>query len=245
MKKFACTVMGMLLCAGLFSGCGTSLEADHSVVYVDKKGAVVSLDVEEMDQEYYDETELETFVDEAVKEYTDANGSGTVKVNGLTMEDGTAKLQMKYKTTEDYAKFNGIELYQGKVVEALAAGYVFDGDFAKVEDGVVTGAATKQEIYAEEDMKVVIIKANTDVKIDGTICYVSCDNVNLTGADSVSIREGYYLDNGSNGASDAATADENVSVGATENAAETLAGQETVVEDGAFETEVYTFIVYK
>lgn len=251
MKKLACTVISMLLCAGLLSGCGTSLEADHSVVYVDKKGAVVSLDVEEMDQEYYDETELETFVDEAVKEYTDANGSGSVKVNSLAVDNGIAKLQMQYKTAGDYTKFNGIELYQGKIVEALAAGYVFDGDFARVEDGVVTGTATKQEIYAEEDLKVVIIKANTDVKIEGTICYVSCDNVSLTGSDSVSIREGYYLDNGSNEGADNVTADESQSVSATEDAvtgeeaAEAFKEQEEAVEDGAFETEVYTFIVYK
>lgn len=257
MKKIACTVMGMLLCAGLISGCGTSLEAEHSVVYVDKKGEVVSLDVEEMDQEYYDETELETFVDEAVKEYTDANGKGSVKVDSLAVENGIAKLQMQYKTAEDYTKFNGIELYQGKIVEALAAGYIFEGDFARVEDGAVVGAANKQEIYAEEDMKVVIIKANTDVKIDGTICYVSCDNVALTGADSVSIREGYYIDNGSGTAGNVTVDEEAVSADATESAttdeeatgneetAGTVAEQETVIDDGSFETEVYTFIVYK
>lgn len=251
MKKLACTVMGILLCAGLFSGCGTSLDEDHSVVYVDKKGAVVSLDIEEMNQEYYDEAELETFVDEAIKEYTDANGSGSVKLNRLAVEDGIAKLQMKYKTAEDYTKFNGIELYQGKIVEALAAGYVFDGDFARVEDGVVTGAASKQEIYAEEDLKVVIIKANTDVKIDGTICYVSCDNVKLTGTDSVSIREEYNLDNGVNKAADNVTTDDNTGISDTEDTligedtAQADSGQEEAVLDEAFETEVYTFIVYK
>lgn len=53
-----------------------------------------------------------------------------------------AKLKMKYKTPEDYTAFNGIELYQGKVVASLAAGYVYDGEFARVEEGKVVGAAT-------------------------------------------------------------------------------------------------------
>ena len=50
-----------------------------------------------------------------------------------------------------------------------------------MEDGKVTGTATKEEIYSGEDLKVVIIKANRDVKVDGTICYVSSENVKLTG----------------------------------------------------------------
>lgn len=244
MKKFVSTVLAMLLCVGLLSGCGTTLEGEDSVVYVDKKGTVYSLDVEAMDQDYYDSEELEAYVDEVVNQYTSEHGSGSVKVNSLTVENGVAKLNMKYKTATDYTNFNGIELYQGDIVSALAAGYVFDGDFAKVEDGRVVGIATKQEIYSQEDLKVVVIRANTDVKIEGEICYVSCENVKLTGADSVSIREGYYLENG-------ATEEVAAEVSATEQVEENTestyveTSQAEVVEDGAFETEVYTFIVYK
>lgn len=244
MKKFMGTVLTMLLCIGLLSGCGMTLDGEDSVVYVDKKGMVYSLDVESMDQDYYDSEELEEYVNDAVSQYTSANGSGSVKVNSLTVENGVAKLSMKYKTATDYTNFNGIELYQGSIVEALAAGYVFDGDFAKVEDGNVVGAATKQEIYARDDLKVVIIRANTDVRIEGEICYVSCENVKLTAADSVSIREGYYLEHG---VTEAVMAE----VPATEQVAENTestydeTAQTEVVEDGAFETEVYTFIIYK
>lgn len=244
MKKFMSTVLAMLLCVGLLSGCGTTLEGEDSVVYVDKKGTVYSLDVEALDQDYYDSEELEEYVNEAVSQYTSVNGSGSVKVNSLTVENGVAKLSMKYKTAADYTSFNGIELYQGNIVDALAAGYVFDGDFAKVEEGNVVGSATKQEIYEQDDLKVVIIRANTDVKIEGEICYVSCENVKLTGADSVSIRQGYYLENG---ATEAVAAE----VLATEQVEENTESvyeemtQPEVVEDGAFETEVYTFIIYK
>ncbi len=144
------------------------------------------MDVEQLDQSYYDETELKEFVDSAVEEYNTENGKNSVKVDDLTVEDGTAKLRMDYETVDDYTAFNGVELYEGKIVQALAAGYDFDTDFAGVDkDGSVTGV-TRGDILAQEDLKVVIIKAKTDVSIDGKILYVSCDNVTRY---SVSIKE--------------------------------------------------------
>ncbi len=224
-----------LLCAGMLAGCGKSVEADASLVYVDKKGAVTSVDVESLDVNTYDETEFEAFVDEAVEEYNAVNGKNSVKSEGITVEEGVAKLQMKYKTAEDYAAFNGIEFYAGTVVDSLAAGYTYDTDFVKVEDGTVTGTAAKQEIYAGEGLKVVIIRANTNVQVEGKICYVSTENVRLAGPDSVSIRDGYTPQDG---AYTAGTEDG----GAEVSGGDAAAG---VKENGSFETQVYTFIVYK
>ncbi len=224
-----------LLCAGMLAGCGKSVEADASLVYVDKKGAVTSVDVESLDVNTYDETEFEAFVDEAVEEYNAVNGKNSVKSEGITVEEGVAKLQMKYKTAEDYAAFNGIEFYAGTVVDSLAAGYTYDTDFVKVEDGTVTGTAAKQEIYAGEGLKVVIIRSNTNVQVEGKICYVSTENVRLAGPDSVSIRDGYTPQDG---AYTAGTEDG----GAEVSGGDAAAG---VKENGSFETQVYTFIVYK
>lgn len=245
MKKFGCMVLGLCMCMGLLAGCGKTVESESSVVYVEKNGAVISLDVEELAQDYYDAEELENFVNDAVSEYTEEHGRNSVKVQELKVEEGTARLQMKYKTTADYSAFNGIELYQGKVIDSLAAGYVFDGEFARVEEGKVIGAATKQEIYAEDDLKVVIIRANTDVQVDGQICYISCKNVELTGTNSVSIREGYYTDTGSKVPPVNMTPDE--AVDATEElmSTEMIEIPVEIPDDGSFETEVYTFIVYK
>ena len=43
------------------------------------------------------------------------------------------------------------------------------------------------DILAEEGLSVVIIKANTNVMVDGTICYVSTANVTVTDKDTISI----------------------------------------------------------
>lgn len=178
MRKACMAGISVLIGISMLAGCGKSLDADTDTVYVQKNGTVLSVDVETLDKDYYDETELKDYVTDAVSTYTGEHGKSAVKLENLSVKDGTATLKMKYKTPEDYTGFNGIELYEGKVVKALAAGYDFKTDFVSVEDGKVTGTATKEEIYSGEDLKVVIIKANRDVKVDGTICYVSSENVN-------------------------------------------------------------------
>ena len=96
MKRLGCIGLTIMICAGMLAGCGSSLEADTNTVYVSKHGKVVSMDVEQLDQSYYDETELKEFVDSAVDEYNTENGKNSVKVDDLTVEDGTAKLRMDY-----------------------------------------------------------------------------------------------------------------------------------------------------
>ena len=261
MKKWICMAVILCMCAGIVSGCGTSpIEGDTSAVYVDKKGRISSLDVEELGGSFYDEQELKTFIDDAVAEYTKEHGRNAVTVEALTVEDGVAKLTLSYQSAEDYTNFLGVELFSGELLAALEAGYVFEGDFARVEEGQVVGAATKQEIYAEEGLKVVIIRANTDVEIEGSICYVSCENVRLDGANRVSIRDEYRLDNGAAQTEDIPAvvvvedteeADGTETVG--EEAAETEDKEPDGMEDAGTDADLglwdlsntYTFIVYR
>ena len=249
MKKWICAVLLLCMCAGFVYGCGygeSPLEGDASFVYVDRKGRIRSLDVEELGESFYDVQELETFINDAVDEYTEVHGSNSVTVQGLTVEDGRAMLSMQYQSAEDYANLFNVEFFSGELLAALEAGYVFDGEFARVEEGQVVGAATKQEIYAEEGLKVVIIRANTDVQIDGSICYVSCENVKLEGPGRVSIREGYQLDNGAAATEAIPGAGDN---GGTEEADSGSTGNAqaagSVALDTVQESDVYTFIVYR
>lgn len=189
MKRLGCIGLGLVLCAGMLAGCSTKLQADTDTVYVTKNGKVISVDVETFDQAYYDETELKDYVESKVAGYNADYGKDAVKVQSVSAGDGSAKLEMEYKTVDDYTAFNGVELYQGKIVQAMAAGYDFDADFAGVSDDGTYGVA-KEDVISQEDLKVVIIKANADVKIDGKILYVSCENVTVTGKDTVSIKKG-------------------------------------------------------
>ena len=213
------------------------------MVYVDKKGHIHTLDVVPYE---LDEEGLREDIDRTVEAYTQEHGRDSVKVDSLTVENGEARLVTSYGSAEDYTNLIGPELFCGEVLAALEHGYVFDGDFVCVEDGRIVGTATKQEIYAEEKLKVVIIKANTDVQVEGDICYVSCENVRLEGANRVSIREGYELQS-------AAMATEEipgvVDPDGTEEETESdtapveITGE--IAEDSPWESDVYTFIVYR
>lgn len=209
MKKLRCISMIMILCAGLLTGCGEAFTADVNTVYVEKNGKVQTVDAEVFEESYYDEKELRDYIKKEVDAYTENNAKGSVKLSELTVENGTAKMKMAFKTVEDYTAFNGIELYQGSAVNALASGYRFDADFSKVEEGKITGTASKEEIYEQDDLNVVIIKANINVQIDGEIQYVSTENVTVTGSNTVTISDGDKK------------------------------------EDTSFETDVYTYIIYK
>ena len=224
MKRSGCVGLTIMICAGMLAGCGSSLEADTNTVYVSKHGRIVTMDVEQLDQSYYDETELKEFVDSAVEEYNTEN-----------------------------------ELYEGKIVQALAAGYDFDTDFAGVDkDGSVRGVV-REDILAQEDLKVVIIKANTDVKIDGRILYVSCDNVTVTGKDSVSIKEGTGIEKTwITEAEEVPSTEAVLETESTEDAGDVIEGEVIIgteeasgndvvtnLSGGSSGTDVYTYIIYK
>lgn len=175
----------MILCMGLLSGCSKKTDVDTSTVFIEKKGKITSVDVEALDKDYYDEAELESYITDHVNDYTSENGN-TVEMASFTVTDQVAKLQMQYDSYEDYTAFNGIELYDGTVVEAEAAGYDFDTDFISASDED-TKKVSKDDVLADDNNKIVIIKANVDVKVDGTILYVSKENTKVTEKNKVSI----------------------------------------------------------
>lgn len=186
MKKIGCAILAVLMLGSMLAGCG-SVDSESSLVYVGKKGNVQTVDVEAFDKSYYSETDFETFAQEAIDTYNMSHEVDAIELTEFTVEEDVAKLKMEYKTVADYSNFNEITLYQGTIAEAVSEGYLFDVDFSKVENGEVTGTATRADILAEEGLSVLVIKANTNVQIDGTIYYVSSANVTVTAKDTVSI----------------------------------------------------------
>ena len=255
MKRLGCVGLSAVLSILTLAGCGQSdLKADTDTVYVEKNGAVLSMDVEAFDQEYYDEAELKEFVDSEVSDYNGQHGEKSVEVKDLSVEDKTAKLKLAYRTVDDYTAFTGVELYQGKVVQAMAAGYDFDVDFAAVDEDGVHGVPGS-EITDQGDLKVVIIKANTNVQVDGKILYVSCDNVTLTGKNTVSIQTGTGIEKTWKTEAEQVPATE-VTEGTESEDDFVIEGEvlvsteepESVVTDikgDPSETDVYTYILYK
>ena len=186
MKRIGCAILTVLLFGTMLVGCGPA-DSESSLIYISKKGRVQTVDVEEFDKSYYSEEDFKTFAQEAIDAYNKSHEVDAIMLKEFTLEEGVAKLKMEYKSVADFSDFNDITLYQGSIAAAVSEGYLFDVDFSKVEKGEVTGTATRADILAEEGLSVVVIQANADVKVGGTIYYVSTENVTVTAKDTVSI----------------------------------------------------------
>lgn len=192
MKKFAQIALAMLLSVGLLSGCGQSYEAETSTVFVLKDGKVVSTDVEAFDENTYDKEGLESYVQDALDSYNSANGEDAVTMKSLTVEEGSAVLILEYASAVDYARFNELEFYAGSVAEALSAGYPFDVEFCSITDGNAS-PCNVNDFLGSSDYKVVIVRGNTDVHVDGKVAYVSEANTTYVDASTIRIQEGTSL----------------------------------------------------
>ncbi len=187
MKKFISISLAILVIAGLLTGCGKSLEADRDTVYIQKKGNVVSAAIADFDKDYYDEEELKNYIDERVADYQEEHGKNTVSIDEFSVEDGVARLFIKYSGCEDYQNFNEVTLFSGTIPQALAEGYSFEEDFTEIEDGEAAGSV-KKDAVADLDAKVIILSEKVDVKVDGTIRYVSSKYTTMKAKDTVSIQ---------------------------------------------------------
>lgn len=196
MKKIFSISLVCLLTAGLFSACGSSLEADRDTVYVQKRGKVICAAVSDFDKDYYDEGELEKYIEERVQAYQQEHDDKSVEIDRFSVEDGVAKLYMKYKDCESYQDFNEVTLFSGTVPQALAAGFTFDAEFTEVKDGEASGSVENTTVM-DSDCKVVILSEKIDVKVDGTIQYMSSDYTTIKSKDTVSIEVPQEAEDGS------------------------------------------------
>ena len=188
MKRIGYAMLAVFMFGAMLVGCG-SVDSENNLIFVGKKGQVQTIDIETFDKAHYSQADFESYAKEAIDAYNNSHEEDAVTLKEFTVEGDVAKLKMSYKSTTDFSNFNEVVLYQGSVAAAVSDGYLFDVDFSKVEKGEVTGSATRADILAEDGLSVVIIKANTNVQVDGNIHYVSTQNVTVTAKDVVSIQD--------------------------------------------------------
>lgn len=192
MKKIFNLGLVCLMCIGVLAGCAQKAVVEESTVFIGRKGQITSVDVEKLDKDYYDETELQNYIADHIAEYVMEFGE-TVKQEEFTVEDSVARLKLSYETCEDYCRFNEKELFVGTILEAQAEGYDFAVEFNQVsmEDGeAVVSPAVNADVLADDGYKVAVIRANTTVEVSGKILYVSSENTEVLGKKTVRIAGG-------------------------------------------------------
>lgn len=149
-----------------------AIDTSASRVSFSKKGAVTVTSVESFDKDYYDAAELQQTIDSEVTAYNDAHGGG-VSAGDLTVENGTATLEMKYDSAEDYVTFNDQDMFWGTLEEAENAGYDFSGLSGTVN------AQDPEESFGEgtartlAQNRVIVITEPLDILTPSHILYAS------------------------------------------------------------------------
>lgn len=184
MRKPVVLLSVMALGVGLLAGCGTPDVATNTVI-IEKNGKVTEALVEDFSKDYYSEEELESFVEAEIEEYKAENEGADIKMSGLSIEAGTARMTIKYGDAATYKEFHDVDLYVGTVVDAQTAGYKFDANFVEVSEGVA-GSSVGSGTVLEGEGKVVIIQDAIEVQVPGTIKYVS-EGVTVNSENTVAI----------------------------------------------------------
>ena len=187
-RRTAGLMMAMVLAVTILAGCGgkVKFEPQTSSIFVKKDGTVVSADMEDFIGNNYSETELKTYVEDAVKEYNSEHGAAAeayvdeddeeaslpVKINSLAVEEGVATLLLEYEKCSDYLEFTGNSGTENGVsrLELSTVGETsLSGNFknAKGEDVTLEGVAKK------EKNSVVIVEGAVTVQVEGKVQYMS------------------------------------------------------------------------
>ncbi len=180
-----CIGMSMLLGA-----CGAKLDVQENTIALQRNGKILEAAVESFDQSYYDQEELDTYVQNAVDDYTAEHGKKSVSVTESKVEEKKAYLTLQYENAETFSDFTGIECFSGSIVEAQSAGYDFDLDFYPVTDGKAETKTVKgSTLLDDDDLKVLIVKENSDLIVPGKIAYVSTEGTEVTSEKQVNVTQ--------------------------------------------------------
>ena len=180
-----CIGMSMLLGA-----CGAKLDVQENTIALQRNGKILEAAVESFDQSYYDQEELNTYVQNAVDDYTAEHGKTSVSVTDSKVEEKKAYLTLQYENAETFSDFTGIECFNGSIVEAQSAGYDFDLDFYPVTDGKADTKTVKgSTLLDDDDLKVLIVKENSDLIVPGKIAYVSTEGTEVASEKQVNVTQ--------------------------------------------------------
>ena len=174
----------------LMAACGTKLDVQENTIALQRNGKILEAAVETFDQSYYKEDELNSYIQNAVDDYTAEHGKKSVSVTESKVEEKKAYLTLQYENAETFQDFSGIECFSGSIVEAQSAGYDFEQDFYPVTDGkAYKNTVRGSSLLEDDDLKVLIVKENSDLIVPGKIAYVSTEGTEVTSEKQVNVTQ--------------------------------------------------------
>lgn len=208
MKNIKTGVLALVLCLAMsaLTACsaGREFAPNGNGMYVSKDGQFSTAFEEVVDQAYFTEADMLSFVEDEVKAYNKSKGASAVAYQEEAAEDEVlpvaitsftygekALLILAYGSAEDYLAFNEKdETAASELMYAAAKNTTGmpDMSFVSVEDGSKIAAGS---LIGESKLKIVMIAGAQNVQVQGKLMYVS-ENVTVTGEDTAITAESGY-----------------------------------------------------
>lgn len=197
-RKLAVLALVMCLVLSALTACSSGREfaPKGNGMYVSKEGQIRTAFEEAVDQSYYTEAGMLSFVEEEVKAYNKSKGAPAVAYQDKAGEDkvlpvaitsftygSSAQLILTYGSAKDYVAFNEKdETAATELMFALAKNTTGmpNMSLVSVEDGSKIAASS---IVGDSKLKIVMICGKQNVQVQGKLVYVS-ENVTVTGEDT-------------------------------------------------------------
>lgn len=179
-RKFSMGMIAMLL---MFSGCAQAKlpeVIETSTVAIKKDGVVSQYVVESFDKDYYSVSELNQMAVKEAAAYNQKYQSGEVvpvtvnRVETLVATDGSNKAIVEYQldSADTYTDFNETALFYGTVAQAKAKDLDLNVILYQVKDNAQVSG---QEIFADEEKKMIVTDAKTVIYCPGSVSHLSED----------------------------------------------------------------------
>ncbi len=163
-------------------------KADTTTLTLKSDGSVVFEEVTKLTEDYYDTSEMKSFVKTAIKEFNEENGSGSVKLKYFSTSGDTVYCRTSYTSVDMYEKFTSYYAYAGTVSDAMdAEGLDFNDSFVSVSSGKKGETAKVSTVTETGDNDVLVIEENCTVVVPGNILYVTDEGTEVTAEDTVTI----------------------------------------------------------
>lgn len=172
-KLFFSTVLLTVLF--LLGGCSKNNEIDskniqNNTMLVKEDGSIEAATVEAFDKSYYDITELDAYVGDKVNQYNTKKGAEAITKKSLELKESDVVLVLTYVSVEDYNSFNGMDAGLITTAQAKEDTNLLSQNFTAVKKGK---PVTVEKALENKKYKVLILKENLDVLLQGTIKYYS------------------------------------------------------------------------
>nr|WP_155959524.1 hypothetical protein [[Eubacterium] cellulosolvens] len=224
----------------LSSGCAFPGRTGSNQLSVDEKGVLTEKIQESDSGGGYTEEELKQYITDSIRAY-DSSDDGKVRLDSCKIDRDTVKIEMTYKTVQDYSNYNKVPCYLGTLDAAKAAG--FDVDQKYLDESGKEGDAALIRQRAKE-WKVFIVSEPVSVRVSDKILYAT-DNVSITGrltAEVRSVREEAVKSSSETVMSASGGLQEEAS---PSKAAEMDAKQQEILERYTTVADKYAYIIFK